>query len=274
MAVATETQTNAQTTRNCYRCGGSGIYRWGAVVNGVSTYQGVCFRCGGSGIDPKSSTAKREVVNPDSAVLKSWNDLAKYVEETVKTGTEEQARGMRDVLAYLITNGPVETPYYGPNVYAALIESADRVIEIRFGSPEPETDPEPEPETPAIPNGTYTIETEDGHFTFRLKEGSGKLSGKTIIEYLYGPDNELDFRAFGFMKADGTIQVWTRFRHNTVGTVRVQQIAKALSTSDTVEKAGQAYALMSGRCRRCGRTLTVPASIHRGYGPDCAGKIQ
>jgi hypothetical protein len=28
-----------------------------------------------------------------------------------------------------------------------------------------------------------------------------------------------------------------------------------------------------GKCGRCGRTLTVPESIDRGIGPECAGKI-
>lgn len=29
-----------------------------------------------------------------------------------------------------------------------------------------------------------------------------------------------------------------------------------------------------GRCGRCGRTLTVPESIDRGIGPECAGKME
>ena len=35
----------------------------------------------------------------------------------------------------------------------------------------------------------------------------------------------------------------------------------------------EAYALLSSRCARCNRTLTVPASIHRGLGPECAQKM-
>ena len=34
----------------------------------------------------------------------------------------------------------------------------------------------------------------------------------------------------------------------------------------------EAYAIGSGKCACCGRTLTVPASVHRGLGPDCAKK--
>lgn len=37
----------------CTRCGGDGIYKWGAVINGVPQYQGVCFRCGGNGQEPQ-----------------------------------------------------------------------------------------------------------------------------------------------------------------------------------------------------------------------------
>ena len=29
----------------------------------------------------------------------------------------------------------------------------------------------------------------------------------------------------------------------------------------------------AGRCGRCGRRLTVPASIASGFGPECAGRI-
>ena len=33
----------------CDRCGGDGVYKWGAVINGVSQYAGTCFKCGGAG---------------------------------------------------------------------------------------------------------------------------------------------------------------------------------------------------------------------------------
>ena len=33
----------------CWKCGGSGWYYWGAVINGSPQYGGVCFACGGSG---------------------------------------------------------------------------------------------------------------------------------------------------------------------------------------------------------------------------------
>ena len=33
----------------CWKCGGSGEYKWGAIVNGVPSHVGVCFRCDGTG---------------------------------------------------------------------------------------------------------------------------------------------------------------------------------------------------------------------------------
>ena len=36
---------------------------------------------------------------------------------------------------------------------------------------------------------------------------------------------------------------------------------------------GNALIIHEGRCARCGRRLTVPASIILGFGPECAGRI-
>ena len=33
----------------CDRCGGDGMYKWGAMINGRPQYAGVCFKCDGAG---------------------------------------------------------------------------------------------------------------------------------------------------------------------------------------------------------------------------------
>lgn len=33
----------------CDRCGGDGMYKWGAIINGRPQYSGVCFKCYGAG---------------------------------------------------------------------------------------------------------------------------------------------------------------------------------------------------------------------------------
>lgn len=47
----------------CYKCNGSGIYEWGAVIDGRCSYSGVCYSCGGSGVvivNTKEYTAEHE----------------------------------------------------------------------------------------------------------------------------------------------------------------------------------------------------------------------
>lgn len=33
----------------CDRCGGDGLYKWGAIINGAPQYVGVCYKCAGAG---------------------------------------------------------------------------------------------------------------------------------------------------------------------------------------------------------------------------------
>lgn len=44
----------------CGRCGGSGIFYWGAVINGVPSHSGPCFACVGGGMyAPRRRTQRR-----------------------------------------------------------------------------------------------------------------------------------------------------------------------------------------------------------------------
>lgn len=148
-------------------------------------------------------------------------------------------------------------------------------------TPRPQTRPV-EASTPVsfdAPLGTYTVVGLPGaggkdYVTVRIKTpgANSNWHGKVLVEFLSGADNERDFTAFGELTAAG-VHVWGRFRNN----VRIGVYAQAVETitggtADERNEAGLAYALQSGNCYRCGRTLTVPASIHRGLGPDCAGR--
>ena len=42
------TRVYEEVTR-CDRCGGTGNYIWGAIINGCPQYMGTCFKCNGSG---------------------------------------------------------------------------------------------------------------------------------------------------------------------------------------------------------------------------------
>jgi hypothetical protein len=118
-----------------------------------------------------------------------------------------------------------------------------------------------------IYDGIYTVETPDGHRTFLVRtqaQDADFAPGKTVMSYLSGPDNSKDYTGFAFVvhRADGSsINVWKRHRDNEA------LVRDVLLFSQDVENA-----LVAAHCSACHRILTVPASIFRGLGPDCAKK--
>lgn len=47
----------------CIKCSGTGTYKWGAVVNGVSQHSGKCHSCGGTGAQTKADIARNVSYN-------------------------------------------------------------------------------------------------------------------------------------------------------------------------------------------------------------------
>lgn len=131
------------------------------------------------------------------------------------------------------------------------------------------------PVAAAVENGTYTIVLpDDDYFTLRVADANwGDFpAGTQSIAFLSGPENETDFTGCAFRYANGTVRMWKRFNGGELEH-KVRLALHALASIDEQREAGEAYALRSGRCSKCGRKLTVPASLHRGMGPDCAMKF-
>ena len=123
----------------------------------------------------------------------------------------------------------------------------------------------------SIHDGFYTVVGYHAHYTFRLVTNDADAAfapGKQVISYLVGPCNESDYMAFGFV-VNGRLIVWKRFQQ---GYERIQAAARFLIAGNHANH-GKAYALQSGRCYICNRTLTTPESIAAGIGPTCAGKV-
>jgi hypothetical protein len=122
-----------------------------------------------------------------------------------------------------------------------------------------------------VPQGTYTVvfsPDEDDRLTIRFREpATGKWVGTQLVEFMFGRDNESDFRRCGNWTGDG-YRLWAMFKED--GRIIRAVAFMADSTKEDRDQAGITYALKSGNCYRCGRKLTVPASITRGLGPDCA----
>lgn len=129
---------------------------------------------------------------------------------------------------------------------------------------------------PSIPNGTYTVVfgSDDNYLTLQVADDfrADAKPGSQMLKYLRGADNDTDFEGCAFVTGQ-TLVMWKRFRGGALE--ETMRRAIAILKNGTVEDrltAMEAYAMRSGRCAACGRTLTVPTSLHRGLGPTCAEK--
>lgn len=121
-----------------------------------------------------------------------------------------------------------------------------------------------------ITDGRYTLVYPDGQYrTLRLRTNKkGKFQGSVVLSIKVGHQ----FEGVGFLKPNNEVYFWRRFRESNPPE-RQQRIQAAVNrVAQDPDAAGLAYAMKENCCYRCGRDLTVPASIHKGMGPECARK--
>lgn len=53
----------AERPGKCPKCSGSGVYRWGACVNGKMAREGKCHSCGGTGQQSRADIARNVTYN-------------------------------------------------------------------------------------------------------------------------------------------------------------------------------------------------------------------
>lgn len=134
-------------------------------------------------------------------------------------------------------------------------------------------EPVPAPTTQQfkVPDGRYTVSFGDGSYkTLRVQTqalDADFMAGRTLLAYLSGASNDSDYTRFGHVTDDGSVVIWKKHRDNET----LREAVKVLIGSP--QAAALAYAEQSGCCARCGRTLTVPASLNMGYGPECAKRV-
>lgn len=118
-------------------------------------------------------------------------------------------------------------------------------------------------------DGIVSVQLKSGkHFTYKVElQSKGTLEGKRILSLLTGPDNTSwrDYTGFAFVDDDRTVNVWNKYRDSEKMMKHAMLVAGG--ADEHVESWKQA-----GRCHDCGRLLTVPLSIERGYGPECWGR--
>jgi hypothetical protein len=140
-----------------------------------------------------------------------------------------------------------------------------------------------------VRDGYFTVAFGDGtHRTFRLVElreeectRYGMPRGAQHISLLVGPENTSNYARIGIVVNRQIVRRWRVIRtvqgQNATSDQlsRMEEGMRVLLGADGESQTeyGMAYAIASNRCSRCGHVLTVPASVHRGLGPDCATRI-
>ncbi len=124
-----------------------------------------------------------------------------------------------------------------------------------------------------VREGLFTVVCADNtHRTIRLRlhwDADEAAKGTLVAYFLMSADNdsEKSYKGFAFVSKAGKVIIWKRFR---TGFNAVTSALHFLVQSGDYTEAGMRYAMESGKCCKCNRTLTVPASLHRGMGPVCA----
>lgn len=117
-------------------------------------------------------------------------------------------------------------------------------------------------------NGIITVYNPKtgGQRTFKIKtqKKNAKFApGERIISLLTGPNNESDYRGFGFVKGENII-LWKKNR--------TEHFEKLCSVIRNPDKYSSLEYMFEGKCRVCNRTLTDRDSINFGIGPVCRGE--
>lgn len=112
--------------------------------------------------------------------------------------------------------------------------------------------------------------TTGNHLTFSVEVGDGE-SAPHFVSLLVGPDNEGDYQHVGTIFEGRRFVVAKRYREAGAvvprSVVVFGEVFRRLVGGRSLPPSVELW--HAGRCARCGRTLTDPASIARGLGPVC-----
>lgn len=137
-------------------------------------------------------------------------------------------------------------------------------------------------------NATFTIEPSaefvektntPPHYTFRVRFSKPTLDypATPFVHLLAGPDNTSSYVYVGILNPDtGEVRLTAKSKMTADSwpVLILQKTLKAIwEGRETDIQAAGWKVHHEGRCGRCGRLLTVPASIESGIGPECAKHV-
>lgn len=117
---------------------------------------------------------------------------------------------------------------------------------------------------------TLVSKSTGNRFTFKIRQP--EPSKPWFVTVLSGSDNEASYSFLGSIFADGSYRHGARSKivHDAPSAQAFAWFHRQLAR-DAIPPTLEVW--HEGRCGRCGRTLTVPESIARGIGPECATKM-
>ena len=113
-------------------------------------------------------------------------------------------------------------------------------------------------------------------FTYRIRAGAAEPADVWFVSVLTGSDNEADYKYLG--RIDSSMRFWGGRKNPRPGDVSSKANSSIAFTfvwgilqHDRLHGCLEIW--HEGRCGRCNRKLTVPASIESGFGPECVEMI-
>jgi len=125
-------------------------------------------------------------------------------------------------------------------------------------------------------NSTFTVQNINTgkRFTFKVKTLKGDKHGECwFVNVLTGPNNEHDYTYMGMVDKQRSKFFRTqksKVLPDALSYKGFDWFFKMLKFNVALPEYVQVY--HEGRCGRCGRKLTTPASIEAGFGPECINK--
>lgn len=132
-------------------------------------------------------------------------------------------------------------------------------------------------------NAIVTIVSKKSGTRFTYKFARPKMTAHNgtrpiWVSVLVGQNNDADYSFAGTMRNAAIGYTYTQGRQSTLSAqapsmLLLSWFLKHLNAGSDAAIVRQAEFWHEGRCGRCGRTLTVPASIESGFGPECITKV-
>lgn len=119
-------------------------------------------------------------------------------------------------------------------------------------------------------NATFTIKNDKTNVRYTFKVKKANKDDIFFVSSLYGSNNECDYNYMGIITKQGVYKL-TKKSHvkpdSTVNRAFAWFWNKIKFNNPSFPESFHFY--HEGRCAKCGRKLTTPESIERGFGPVC-----